>query len=145
MPILNAIISIAIVEPMPNFLPSSTVRAEAAGMAMAPPRPPTEHITSSCQKLLATGIRARKARLVRPPTITIAFLLSLSAILPPYIPSSDISKILTASSTPMRVELKPKDAAARMGRKVAKLPLPREKASRKLKIPFIMPLALISL
>lgn len=66
----------AIVEPMPNFLPFSTLRAEAAGVAMSPPRLYTAHIPNSCQELLPGGIRAMEASLVRPliTTGTLLFL-----------------------------------------------------------------------
>ncbi|GAI04558.1 unnamed protein product [marine sediment metagenome] len=79
---LIAIVNTAIVEPIPNFLPSSIVNAEAAGIEMAPARPPKMHSPSRNQKLWAKGIIARKVRLIRLPRITRDLLLNLSAILP---------------------------------------------------------------
>ena len=59
MPMLMAIVNMAMVEPIPNFLPSSTVKAEAAGIEIAVPSPPRAQSPNKYQKLYARGMRAR--------------------------------------------------------------------------------------
>ena len=53
----------AIVEPIPNFLPSATINSETAGRTIAVPKLPKKHSVSNCQKLLVSGIGARNVTL----------------------------------------------------------------------------------
>ena len=144
-PMPNDIEDTAIVEPIPYFLPSSIINAEAAGMASPPLIPPRAHTISKGQNPLVKGIKPRKAMLITPPRIISPLRFTLSAILPPRGWSDDIIRILAASNTPINDGLKPRNKAAKMGKKVAKAPLPKAKANRKLNRALTMLLLLIVL
>ena len=144
MPMPIAKKNIDIVEPMPYFLPSSTVKAEAAGMESAALVPWMSNTVSSCPKLLVRGITASNMVKRMLPRMMRLLLLYLSAIRPPRGANRIHDEKLIVISVPMRVVLKP-IIAAKIGRKAAMPPLPMACASRKLKRPLTMLLALISL
>ena len=124
MPMLNAVLNRAILDPIPYFLPCSTARAEAAGMAIALPILPKTAIASNRLKVFPKGTTIRKIELTRQPPTTKILRLKRSAILPEGIPSNDISNILTARRIPTSDGRKPKLLAARIGKKTKKILLP---------------------
>ena len=128
LPRLIARNSIDIIEPIPNLLPSSTVKAEEAVEQIAEPTPWTSNMATSGQKLTARGITARNTVSRRLPRMVMFLLLNLSARIPTEGVNRVTARMLTDSSVPIRLVFRP-SAAAKIGRKVP-IPLkPRACAS----------------
>jgi hypothetical protein len=82
-PMLIAMLNIAIEEPIPYFFPSLAIIAVADGRQRARVVDETIHIVSNPPRLFISGISERQMSSIITPSITSPLLENLSASLPP--------------------------------------------------------------